>query len=77
MKEEDNLLIAFDAGLGNKWAMMSAMLPGCTDKAVKNRCNSSLKRRTEWSGATYLTIMPGRDQESSHPGRQYQKPWRE
>jgi hypothetical protein len=44
---EDARLIEYHTRLGNKWSQISEMLPGRTDNAIKNRWNSSLKRRLE------------------------------
>jgi hypothetical protein len=43
--EEDQVLIAGVQQLGPKWAEIARLIPGRTDKAVKNRWNSTLKRR--------------------------------
>lgn len=45
--EEDQILIDRQKLLGNKWSQIALDLPGRTDNAVKNRWNSSLKRRLE------------------------------
>ena len=45
--EEDQILIDRQRRWGNKWSQIAADLPGRTDNAVKNRWNSSLKRRLE------------------------------
>ncbi|OHT09987.1 Myb-like DNA-binding domain containing protein [Tritrichomonas foetus] len=45
--EEDKILIDRQKLWGNKWSQIAADLPGRTDNAVKNRWNSSLKRRLE------------------------------
>jgi hypothetical protein len=46
-QEEDEILIQWQKQWGNKWSRIAALLPGRTDNAVKNRWNSSLKRRLE------------------------------
>jgi hypothetical protein len=45
--EEDAVLIDCQNKWGNKWSKIASLLPGRTDNAVKNRWNSSLKRRVE------------------------------
>jgi hypothetical protein len=45
--EEDAILIEHQKLWGNKWSKIAALLPGRTDNSVKNRWNSSLKRRLE------------------------------
>jgi hypothetical protein len=46
-EEEDNVLIECHAKWGNKWSKIAGALQGRTDNAIKNRWNSSLKRRLE------------------------------
>ena len=46
-EEEDKILIEHQKKWGNKWSKIAALLPGRTDNSVKNRWNSSLKRRLE------------------------------
>jgi hypothetical protein len=46
-EEEDTILIEHQTKWGNKWAKIASLLQGRTDNCVKNRWNSSLKRRLE------------------------------
>ena len=46
-QKEDEILIECQHKWGNKWAKIASLLPGRTDNSVKNRWNSSLKRRLE------------------------------
>lgn len=46
-KEEDEKLIELHEKYGNKWTMISSYFPGRTDNCLKNRWNSTLKKRIE------------------------------
>ena len=46
-EKEDSILIEHQKLWGNKWAKIATLLPGRTDNSVKNRWNSSLKRKLD------------------------------
>jgi hypothetical protein len=46
-KSEDDALIKLHQQFGNQWTKISSYLPGRTDNCIKNRWNSTLKRRLE------------------------------
>jgi hypothetical protein len=54
---EDRILIEHHQLWGNKWAKIASLLPGRTDNSVKNRWNSSLKRKLERIAAGQNPVM--------------------
>lgn len=47
--QEDTILIELHEKLGNQWVKIAEMLPGRSDNCVKNRWNSTLKKRLLYS----------------------------
>ena len=45
--EEDNLLVELHNQFGNKWTKISTFFDGRTDNCIKNRWNSTVKKRIE------------------------------
>ncbi|KAI4993545.1 transcription factor MYB44-like [Hordeum vulgare subsp. vulgare] len=46
-REEDMLIVKYQAAYGNRWSTIAEFLSGRTDNAVKNRWNSVLRKRQE------------------------------
>jgi len=77
--EEDGLIIQAQARHGNKWALISRLLPGRTDNSVKNRWNSNLSkisRHQPTPGSATVTGTPvtgdGRFSSALNPATQRQ-----
>lgn len=65
--EEDRILIEYHQELGNQWVKIAEHLPGRSDNSIKNRWNSTLKKRLE--AETNGTPRPrrGRPSLKNHP----------
>lgn len=50
--EEDQILLTLHASIGSQWALMTKYLPGRPDNAIKNRWNSSMKRKFVANGGS-------------------------
>ncbi|KNA12789.1 hypothetical protein SOVF_122760 [Spinacia oleracea] len=55
---EERLIIDLHSKLGNKWARISAHLPGRTDNEIKNYWNTRVKRRIRQGLSLYPNDLP-------------------
>lgn len=46
--EEDEIILINQAKIGNKWSIISKLLPGRTENQVKNRWKSILRKASKW-----------------------------
>ncbi|KAJ9140274.1 hypothetical protein P3X46_030941 [Hevea brasiliensis] len=57
-QQEEDLIISLHEVLGNRWAQISAQLPGRTDNEIKNFWNSCLKKKLMKQGIDPTTHKP-------------------
>ena len=68
--EEDHIIISAIQSIGHKWAEIARLLPGRTDNAIKNRWNSTLKKKGPMDAETFIRQNPGLldiDASGEHP----------
>ncbi|KAF5175372.1 Transcription factor myb86 [Thalictrum thalictroides] len=56
--QEENIIVNLHEILGNRWAQISAHLPGRTDNEIKNFWNSCLKKKLRQQGIDPATHKP-------------------
>ena len=65
--EEDMILAQKHSEIGNKWARIATFLPGRTDILVKNRWNTSVKKRVEDGTLTLHAPSPPSSPAQTNP----------
>lgn len=66
-EDEDNLLVRLHQQFGNSWTKITQFFPGRTDNCVKNRWNSTIKRRLERAQQGLpLSLKRGRKPKKDH-----------
>ena len=71
--EEDQMIFQQHMKLGSKWSLISKLIPGRTDNAVKNRWNSSISKRLQTDENGNTILLP----DSSKRAHKSSKPQRE
>jgi hypothetical protein len=56
---EDRIVFDSYKRLGPKWSLMASHLPGRPDNAIKNRWNSSIRKRIQTDPNGLCTLLPG------------------
>jgi hypothetical protein len=74
-EEEDQILIAMCEKLGSKWVKIAEFLPGRSDNSIKNRWNSTLKKKLEYERNGGQRPRRGRPPQHLVAQRRLEKPF--